>query len=241
MTQVMTTTGYGATYLPLLAVQQRSHSRIYPIPAREYASAELARAANDAARARLRGPIALAAPKPPAPAAAPEAKPQPAMEVGDGVPLNMLLPCHWRFLVALAALRHGCTAEQVTGRAKPKPVAAARREAYYLVALHTVFSTARIGRMFGRDHTTILSALKNFPPIVRPRVSALAATPAIQSPGLKARIRIVQEGYAAGLPVSVIAEQIGMSRSTVKQDARRYGFRHPAKPFYGDDEEASAQ
>ena len=231
------------SYIPLLAVQQRRHSIVYRMPAREFPSSAEATAASAAARARLRRarpPEPMATIVEPPELLTPDPTPAQPATLPGGVPLNMLTMCHWRFLVALSAVRHGCTAEDILGRDKPKELAAARHEAVYLVTLHTSYSLARIGRMFGRDHTTLIHSLKKFPPIVRERASAYASAPPIKSREIEERVRTVQRGYASGLSVGAIAKQIGMSNSTVKHIAMRHGIRHPSRPFFGAETEAGA-
>ncbi len=88
-------------------------------------------------------------------------------EIENTAPLNMLAPCSWRFLVALAALRHGQSAKDIMGPSRSRPVAQARHEAVYLIALHTTYSIARMAVLFNRDHTTLLNSLRKFPRIHR--------------------------------------------------------------------------
>jgi hypothetical protein len=158
--------GPGKTFLPLLAVQQLSHGVGYSMSVRQYASASEATAASLAARMRLRrGPIAIAAPTLSFRLDIPM-EPEPFLVDGT-VPLDMLRPCSWRFLVELAAVRHGQASKDIIGPFRTRAVVKARHEAVYLVVLHTQFSVARIGRFFNRDHTTLLSSLKKFPYIER--------------------------------------------------------------------------
>ncbi len=96
-----------------------------------------------------------------------------------GAPLNMLTLCSWRFLVALAALKHGQNAKDIMSHNRTKHVAAARHEAVYLIVLHTTHSLARIGRYMQRDHTTIINSLKHFPPFERQVPNVIASAPAL--------------------------------------------------------------
>lgn len=158
------------TFLPLLAIQQRPHSIGYRMPVRQFATASEATANSHAARLRLRrGPIAIAAPV--RAIAVPmviQQKPlEPLPHVNDTAPLDMLRPCSWRFLVALAALRHGQSYKDIIGPRRSLPVAKARHVAVYLVVLHTPYSIARIANLFNRHHTTLLNSLEKFPPIQR--------------------------------------------------------------------------
>lgn len=224
--------GPGNTYIPLLAVQQRPHSRVYQMPVREHGSAAEATAASSAARARLRQPLpAMVALKrvftPPTP--------EPEI-VSDTAPLNMLTDCSWKFLVALVALRNGLTPDDVTGRSRKDLICAARHEAIYMVALHTVYDTGRIGRLFGgRDHTTILNSLSKFPQILREGILPYMALPLgepVPNPSREERGRIIEHGYANGWSCKDMARAIGQSESAVKGYALKHGLRHPAKPYY---------
>jgi Bacterial dnaA protein helix-turn-helix len=219
------------SFIPLLAVQQRPHSRIYAMPVREYDSAAEATAAGVAARGRLRAapPRQLTGP---ATTMAIQPKPlEPLPIEAKDAPLNMLGPCSWRFLVALAALRHGCEPATLISPVRTKMVVRARHEAFYLITLHTAYSIARIGRLFGRDHTTVLGALRKFPRIVRPRLSLIAVAQPLTNAAPE-RERAIARGYAAGTSCADIAKQIGLSASLVKVHAHRRGLRHPGRPYF---------
>lgn len=75
-------------------------------------------------------------------------------------PINMLTPCSWRFLVALAARAGGVSPEEILGPSRRRPVAAARQVAIALVFQHTQNSLPGVGRLMGRDHTTVLYSLR---------------------------------------------------------------------------------
>lgn len=157
------------SWLPLLGVQRRSHSRVYAMQVNEYATGEEALAASRAASDRLRGAAVkrIAGPRV-KPASVPVPVPMETLpEIENTAPLNMLAPCSWRFLVAVAALRHGQSAKDIMGLTRTKPVAQARHEAVYLIALHTTYSIARMAVLFNRDHTTLLNSLRKFPRIHR--------------------------------------------------------------------------
>lgn len=87
----------------------------------------------------------------------------PVYEPDDGVPANMLLRPNWRFLVKLAALRHGVTVEDIHGISRKRNHVAGRAMAIWLVHTHCPhFSIPELGRLFNRDHTTALHAIKKF-------------------------------------------------------------------------------
>lgn len=159
MTQALTTIEYGKTWLPLLAVQRRSHTIGYSMPVRDYGSAAEAAAAGLAARRRLReGRPALPAPR--QALQAPLAAAQPVeVIIPCNAPLNMHGACSWRFLVALAALRHGMSVDEVMQRCRQRHIIAARAEAITLIYRHTQYSMPGVGRLFVLDHTSILNAL----------------------------------------------------------------------------------
>lgn len=128
-------------------------------------------------RARL---MNLAAPKPVA------TIPRPMMVVptnliellpgADTVPLDMYAPCGWMFLVKLAALRNGQRVKDILGSSRSKPLVKARHEAMYLMFCHTTYSLNRIGRKFGRDHSTVIACLAKFPRFDRERMHGVHFT-----------------------------------------------------------------
>lgn len=59
------------------------------------------------------------------------------------------------------AARHGIDAKDIMSDRRNKQVVRARHEAIYYVKQHTTWSTPQIGTFFGgRDHTTVLHAIK---------------------------------------------------------------------------------
>lgn len=86
---------------------------------------------------------------------------------GGSAPLTMLGECSWRFLVCLAALRHEVGTKDILGKSKTDNICPARDEAIYLIAKHTDYSIAAIGRLVGRHHSTCLYSLSKFPKLVR--------------------------------------------------------------------------
>ncbi|WP_108397577.1 helix-turn-helix domain-containing protein [Devosia submarina] len=224
-----------ASFIPLLAVQQRSHSRIYALSALEHVSGADVLSAGQAVRERLRGKPLVALPKrekpmhvvpwpdtpPPVPV---------AVETVGSVPLDMLAPCSWKFLVKLAALRHRQTMKAILGSGRNKDVVKARHEAMYLVAGHTGYSIARIGNKFGRDHTSVLHALAKFPPMQRERVSPFVYDgPVVRERTPPERAAMIVRGFEEGVPRAEIAEQIGMSLATVKRFAYEHSLTHQSR------------
>ncbi len=226
------------SYIPLLAAQQRPHSRVYSQPAADHGSASELLAASQAVRQRLRGVVVK-----PKPAPKPEMhivpwpdtpiEPPADVELIETVPLDMLAPCSWKFLVKVAALFNGCSADEVLGQGRAKEIVCARHLAMYLLASHTTSNATRIGNKFGRDHTSVLHALSKFPAIERERVSPLVHVDpikTIRTPPEKAAM--IVRGYARGVPRKQIAEQIGMSLASVKAFAYRHNLKHAKRPYF---------
>jgi hypothetical protein len=85
---------------------------------------------------------------------------EPEPEAPQCAPLNMLQLCSSRFLLAYAALKHGVKEVDILGAAKPVEIVAARHDAIRLIYRHTQHSMPAVGKIFNRDHTTILHAIR---------------------------------------------------------------------------------
>jgi hypothetical protein len=78
-----------------------------------------------------------------------------------GAPINFYAPPNAKFILRLVALRHGINVEAISGRSRFRSIVAARHEAIGLVYTHCRrLSLPEIGRLFNRDHTTILHAIE---------------------------------------------------------------------------------
>ena len=110
-----------------------------------------------AARSRL---WAGAPPKTaPVPDRADEPVPEPV--VPWGAPINLLDLPSPRFIIRLVALRRGVRTIEMKGPARTREVVAARDEAIGLIWTHCrQLSLPTVGRLFDRDHTTILHTLR---------------------------------------------------------------------------------
>lgn len=89
--------------------------------------------------------------------------PKPVVETEPwGAPLNMLTAPTPRFIIKLVSVRRGIPVNEMTGRCKTPDYVAARDEALALIYTHCrAMSLPELGRLFGgRDHTTILHALR---------------------------------------------------------------------------------
>lgn len=85
----------------------------------------------------------------------------PAPDPEWGAPINLIGPASPRTIVKLVALKHGLTPGDLSGPNRSRPFVAARHEAIALVWTHCrAVSLPAVGRMFQRDHTTILHSLR---------------------------------------------------------------------------------
>jgi hypothetical protein len=78
-----------------------------------------------------------------------------------GAPVNLIGLPSPRTVMKLVALRHGLTIADIIGPVRSRPIVAARHEAIALVWTHCrAISLPAVGRMFNRDHTSILHCLR---------------------------------------------------------------------------------
>lgn len=200
-----------------------------------------------AVRARLfgRNVVVEVPPAPTAPAARRAIEPiRPEPE--DTAPLNMLKPCHWRFLVKLAAVRHEVSEADVRSDSRKRLFVAARTEAMALVYQHTQASMPAVGHLFGRDHTTVLHALRkagstgklvevlpHMSAATRLKIQGKVERPEAITPKAKAANavqRVVRAGYRARKHTEDIAAEAGISPASVKVIACRLGLRRADFP-----------
>ena len=82
------------------------------------------------------------------------------LPVGFGVPINLLAPAAAHNIIRLVALRRDVNLDDILGPRRDRHLVAARYEAIRLVKSHCPhLSYPGIGRVFNRDHTSILNAL----------------------------------------------------------------------------------
>lgn len=125
------------------------------------------------ARARLGMPLAkpslirrsLLLPKRPSPPPVqqPESKPAPITPTAAprvGTPFNFMAFPSAANIIRFVALKHRIGYWDIIGRDSRRPIVAARREAVHLVRSHCRLSTTQIGRLFHRDHTSIINLLR---------------------------------------------------------------------------------
>lgn len=188
------------SYLPLIKVQQKRHG--FTVHDRDFTSSVDLLAAGKAARARLMGVVTAPEPEPaslhmaalpPIPQAVPD------VEVIDpSTPLNMLAPCSGKFLLAVVALRHGISPQEIIGGKRERRYVAARTEAMCLIYQHTQWSLPQVGRFLKRDHTTVLHALQKHG-VVRKKVELEPHLAAALRPGRSGRDMIIL-GRTPGFP-----------------------------------------
>lgn len=136
------------------------------IPVREYASAEEMMAAY---RARLRPKqpvVAVALVSPPEPAPEPEPEPPVEASVLDQaisryrLAYDSGLVTNSKRIILEVAQESGLTVNDLKSAARQRPLARARQRAMWLIAKQTELSLPQIGKIFNRDHTTVLHAIR---------------------------------------------------------------------------------
>lgn len=158
------------------------------------------------------------------------------------VPLNMLAPPSWKFLLAYCCLKHSVSQKAVLSGRRNLHIIACRYEAMALVYTHQKRSTPEMGKMFNRDHTAILHALRkagvkklpiDFPadhksrPTDAPLVVINPASKRVRASGKTALQQAIKRGYAAGASALDIAEAYGASVKSVHVIAHKLGLEHP--------------
>lgn len=67
--------------------------------------------------------------------------------------------------IGLIALKHGLQREDLLGRSRKAQISRARQEAFYALR-YRGWSFPRIGKLFGRDHSTIIDGFERHQRIV---------------------------------------------------------------------------
>lgn len=65
-----------------------------------------------------------------------------------------------RDIIAAVADRRGFKAEDLRGPSRKRPIAHARHEAMYLCRLEGRWTFPQIGRVFARDHATVIHGIR---------------------------------------------------------------------------------
>lgn len=171
-------------------------------------------------------------------------------------PLNMLTLPSWRFLVALAALRGEVRVEDILSTRRAQPISRARNDAIGLVYSHQRRSLPAIGRMFKRDHTTIMHSIRKVGAKALPPLPVEDAAPIPEKPNRSGRPpaalkvkgtgraptalqKAVRRAYQHGIPPSALAEEYGCSARSVKVIAWRMGLAR--NPKFSRAEKTAAQ
>lgn len=159
------------------------------------------------------------------------------VDPGKGAPLSLHGVPGWRFLVNLVSARTGVPVDVIIGRSRAKGAVAARHEAIYMIALHTMLSLPEIAKHIELScHSSVHYALQKYPTIEARR--GIGTKLPLNNPlawlvGLPthATMRdIVRAGYARGLPVNVIAKAAGTTLDTVRVTAYRLGVNRSRTP-----------
>lgn len=160
---------------------------------------------------------------------------------------NMLAQPSWRFILSLVALKHGVMQREILGPYRNRAIVAARHEAIAMTYQHTQLSMPAVGRLFARDHTTVLHALKKTggraklvekpaqPPVVmipspfsRPYAYRKHGPDGKFQPRPLARTalqRAVLRAYKNNIPPSAVAEEYGCNPLSVKVIAHHLGVK----------------
>jgi hypothetical protein len=86
-----------------------------------------------------------------------------AVEKTHYAPFNFLKRPGPQAIVKLVALKHGVSSREILGHQRYLRIVAARHESMWLIHTHCPWlSIPEIGRVFGRDHTTVLHALSKY-------------------------------------------------------------------------------
>lgn len=150
------------SYMALMEAQARPHSKIYQMPAKEFATGAEALADSQAVRARLR-PVVVSRYVRPAPVPEPVRPPPQAIRrsphqyilIGNIAPTRF--EPKWKTIVYEVAKAHLVSFSDIVGHARSYPIVAARQEAYYRLRTELGLSFPEIGRrMGGKDHTGVM-------------------------------------------------------------------------------------
>lgn len=83
-----------------------------------------------------------------------------AAKKGARPPVNLISPPSWRMLYRLVSLKYGISVEVMLSDSRQADVVTARHAAVFLLYTHTGMSMPQIGKLIGRDHTSILNSIR---------------------------------------------------------------------------------
>lgn len=161
--------------------------------------------------------------------------------------VNMLTAPSWKFILSLVALKHGVMQRDILGDHRGREFAAARHEAQALTYRHTQLSTPAVGRLFNRDHSSIIHALnkmgarkklveKHVPdiqpkapsPFSRPQAFRRHGADGKFQPRPKVRTvlqKAVLRAYQNNIKPAALAEEYGCNPKSVKVIAHHLGIK----------------
>lgn len=138
----------------------------YDMPAREFETAAEVLAHSQAVRERFMPK----AQQPTVPAhmvravILPPPEPEPPKPVAP-LPEEAMEPM-WRSIVKKVAAKHGTTPKSILSGRRYRQIALARQEAIYHVIIETGLTFPAVGRLFKRDHTSILHCYRQYKKLV---------------------------------------------------------------------------
>jgi len=129
--------------------------------------------------------------------------------------VNLIRPPCGQVIIDLVAAKYGFKPRELIGEGKSADLSHARREAIHLARTHTRQSLPQLGRLFNRDHTSILNSLRIYE----------TGKGRKHSPGklhlhrwTRREIDALKEMWARGYSMSAISARLGpgISKASVK-------------------------
>lgn len=140
-------------------VSRHSYRDVWSLPEHDRAR-RIHQRLTKAAGAMLKESGTALLPRPETPPARPVVPLVPVHSVQRSAPFNFLTTPSARNIIALVALKSGLRVDDITGPRRGRELVAARHHAIRLINSHCPhLSLPAIGRIFNRDHTSILFAL----------------------------------------------------------------------------------
>jgi hypothetical protein len=132
----------------------------------------------------------------------------------------------WKDIVAEVAEQHKVTVLDIMSARRNRTIVAARQEAMYRLRHETPLSSAQIGRLLKRDHTTVLWAVERHGAMLRGEVFTQASRPPRGAPTFwtPEKINEAETMRWRGYTFKRIAELIGASSgSAVREKLEKIG------------------
>lgn len=123
---------------------------------------------------------------------------------------------NWDLLKADGIVRDICTRYRMTrahleSRRKSQRFAMARQEAMYEIRMATSLSFPKIGRLFNRDHTTVIHAVQKITAL-RARQKALATSIAVNLPRVHIQQTNVSNAALARLAQHLVEDEMAREK-----------------------------